>query len=463
MQHCMFSARWPTGSLITFIRQAFISRSLISLSLISFAHIGFVLYLLLFSAQTHAAEVNSHQPLPDPLSLEQALALSGMDHPDLQLAFGQLEAAYARQDMVDADTGIQVKLELNPQRVKLSKNGETTGDSYASLSVRKKLYDFGYSDALAMSTDAEVAQYQYQFTQAMLQHRINIIRDFYAVILADLRYTFEDEEMSQLYVKYDRLRERHSLGMITETLMLKARNRYSEQRDIRNATDHQRRIARQRLALRLNRPNQLPSGLTPPDFSNRALDIPEFQQLMNQALRLNPALQALRQNVKAAQERLQAQKTKFNPSISAVLDLNEYERSLSSRADVRVGLQLNVPIYLGGNKQAVSRLAYAELKSSQMQLRLAEFTLREQLLELVTRLKTLKGKRQTAIERVTLQDQVLDRQRALYELEIKASMGSSLANLTHAQWQEAKSGFDIALTLAQIEALLGRPFTTNYK
>jgi len=449
MRFCGISARWPADCLIGYS------------ILCACGRYACGLYLMVFSVQVHAAQYSHHQPLPDPLSLEQALALSSMAHPDVELASERIEAAYARQDMVEADTGIQVNLDLNPQQIKLSKTGETTGDSYARLSVRKKLYDFGYSESLAMATDAEVSRYQHQFTQSVLQHRINIIRDFYAVILADLRYTFENEEMTQLYVKFDRLRDRHSLGMVTETLMLKAKNRYSEQQDIRSVSDHQRRIARQRLALSLNRPEELPGELITPNFSNHELDIPEFQALMKKAIKLNPGLQALRQNVKASQEKLQAKKTQFNPSISAVLDLNDYERNLSSRADVRVGLQLNVPIYLGGKKTAVSRLAYAEFLTSQTQLRRAEFDLREKLLELLTRLNNLKVERQTSIERVTLQDQVLDRQRALYELEIRASMGSSMANLTRAQWLEAKTRFDIVLTVAQIAALLGKPFTTD--
>ena len=414
-------------------------------------------YLVFYAGHLQAEPA----PLPNPLSLQQVLDLADMSHPDLAIANSLLEKAYARQDIQSATDRLQVKLDLNPQLVKLTENGDIVGDSYASLSVTKKLYDFGYSDALTTASEADVEQFKQLLTQSRLQHRVDILRDFVAVILADMRYTFENEEMAQLYVKFDRLRDQHSLGMVSDVNMLDAQNIYREQLDIRDASDHQRRLTRQRLALRLNRPDQPVLELVMPTFAAAAEEIPEFSDLYTQAKQSNPGLLALQQNVRVMQEQLQAQKSQFNPSISANFDINEYERSLSSRADIRIGVQLTMPLYLGGKEQAVSRLAYANFLTSQSQLQRAEYTLREQLLELLNRLATLKIEQRTASERLTLQDMVLDRQRALYELEIQASMGTSMARLTRAQWLAAKVDIDIALTRAQIDALLGKPFTVN--
>jgi len=399
--------------------------------------------------------------IPDPLSLQQALNLASSTYPDIAIARGMLEKASARQALFEAENNVQINLDLTPQKIKLTTTGRITGDSYASLNIRKKLYDFGYTDSLGAARHAEINQYQHQLTQSNLQYQFEIVQSFYNVILADLRYTFENEEMSQLYVSFDRLNKRHTLGMISDVDMLNAKNLYREQLNIRTASEHQRRISRQRLALKLNLPEQLPGHLVMPKFRHKPLSIPDVSQLYIAATHSNPGILALRENVKTMQKTLSAQKARFNPSISAIVDLNEYERALRSRADIRIGLQLNVPIYLGGKKQAYSRLAYVEYLNSQQKLRQAEFALKEQLLVLTSRLQTLKVEQQTALERISFRDQVLDKQRALYELEIQASLGTTMANLTRAEWQAVRVQFEIKLTQIQIDALLGKSYLTK--
>lgn len=415
--------------------------------------------LIACSLSVRAESIAQEPPLPNPLSLEQALELASVAHPEPDLVARQLDKAYAQQAVIDSDNNTQIYLELLPQEVKVTTTGDYTGDSYVSLRFKKKLYDFGYSEVRAAASDADIVRYKYQLSDALLQHRVEVVREFYSVILADLRYTFENEEMSQLYVKYDRLRERHSLGMISEVELLDAKNVYREQMDIRAACDNARRLTRQRLALRLNRPEQLPNDLVMPELPTTPLVVPDFQELYAIAVKQNPGLQSLLQEVKSKELSMQSQRAQFNPDISALIDLNEYERDLTSRSNIRVGLQFSMPIYPGGRDQALQRQAYAEFLASQSRLRQAEFNLREQLLKLVNRLETLKTEQQTAAERVILQDRVLDRQRAIYELEIQASMGNAMAKLTRAQWLEVKTAFDIALTQAQINALIGKPPT----
>ena len=424
---------------------------------------GCIVISLFFTLSLHAEQQNNQQPLPDPLSLKQALDLSMLTHPDLQIAFARLEKAYAQQAVQDSDQGIQVNLKIQPQWAKFTESGEKTGDSYANINITKKLYDFGYTRSLKRASESEIAHYKHQLRESLLQHRLNIIQAFYQVILADLRYTFDDEEMSQLYVKFDRMRERYQRGMLTEIKMLQAKNRYQEQLDIRTASGYQRQIARQQLALILNRPDQLPGEVIIPAISKPTLEMDDFKKLYAMLLNTNPRLKALRHKVKAMRNTLHAQKAQFNPTISAFIDINEYERSLSSSTDIRIGLQFNLPIYLGGKKQALGRMAYADFLTSRNQLRQLEYVLRGQLLELLSQLNVLKVSRQTANERVTLQDRTLDRQRALYELEIQANMGTALANITRAQLQATKVELNITLTLTQIDALLGKPFTTYPK
>ncbi|MDH3280652.1 MAG: TolC family protein, partial [Gammaproteobacteria bacterium] len=49
----------------------------------------------------------------------------------------------------------------------------------------------------------------------------------------------------------------------------------------------------------------------------------------------------------------------------------------------------------------------------------------------------------------------VDRARALYELEVRTTLGESMARLTEAQWRFAQTEFDTALVWAQLSALTG--------
>lgn len=417
---------------------------------------GGVLFAVL-NIMAHAAS----EPLPEPLSLQQALALADNRHPDLLLAQNQLQRAEAGQALEDAEQSLQVNLDLAPQVVRLSGNGEVSGDSYLSLNAAKKLYDFGYSAAREQAADKRVLQYRYQLSAARAQYQLEVARAFYAVILADLRYTYEDEEMSQFYVKYDRLRERYSLGMVSEVDMLAAKNRYSEHLAIRTESERLRRVTRQALALKLNRPQQLPGELSMPKLPNKPLAVPEYEVLYPQALKSNPQLAALREKLNSVQQQWRASRKRFNPELSALFELNEYERELNSRSDMRIGLQLRVPLYSGGRQDALSRLAYSDYIEAQQQLQQAEFALRRELLTLQTRLLALATELRTAQERLVFQDRNLDRQRAVYELEIQASIGSAMSRLTNAEWQLARVQIDMLLLHMQLNILLGKPLTSE--
>jgi outer membrane protein TolC len=401
-----------------------------------------------------AAQGSDPPALPQPLTLEQALALADADHPDLGLAQADLERARSRRIEAEAVTGTRAWLDLTPERVVPSTVGESIDDSRARILITKPLYDFGRSRALEDAAGQEVAAREAALIDVRSHRRIEIMARFFDVLLADQRYDVDNEEMAHKYVLYDRVRERASLGQVSEVDLMEAENRYREALITRTESQKRRSTARLKLAAALNRPGQLPGELTqPPAVVERP--IPEYRELIREVLERNPAIAALRREAAAARSTLEAERARRRPVLSGELEAADYERPLAARSDRRVMLNLRIPLYQGGEVDAALTRAAAEQGAREARLRKAEHELHQAVLEVVQELETLKVRQQAAAQRTAFRDLYLDRQRALYEMEMQVSLGDAMVKLTEAQWQAARVEFDLALAWARLDALTG--------
>jgi outer membrane protein TolC len=402
-----------------------------------------------------AAEPAELPELPQPLTLEQALALADADHPDLDLAQADLERARSRRLEVESFTGTRAWLDLTPERVVPSTTGgDFIDDSRARILISKPLYDFGRSRALEDAAVQEVAAREDALIDVRSRRRIEIMARFFDVLSADLRYAVDNEEMAHKYVLYDRVRERAALGQVSEVDLLEAENRYREALITRTESQKRQSSARQKLAIALNRPGQLPGELVqPPPAVERP--IPEYRELVREVLERNPTIAALRRDAAAARSSLEAERARRRPVLSGEIEAADYERSLAARSDRRVMLNLRVPLYQGGEVDAALSRAAAEQGVREARLRRAEHELHQAVLDAIQELETLKIRRQAAVQRTAFRDLYLDRQRALYEMEMQVSLGDAMVKLTEAQWQAARVEFDLALAWARLDALTG--------
>ena len=95
------------------------------------------------------------EPLPQPLSLEQALTLSeAWQHPALQAQLAEVELARARRDETAAELGLDARFIADGRWVEASTNDNVNdaqddsrysshNDTRLHLIVTKRLYDFG--------------------------------------------------------------------------------------------------------------------------------------------------------------------------------------------------------------------------------------------------------------------------------------------------------------------------------
>jgi outer membrane protein TolC len=410
--------------------------------------------LCVFTAHVSAQDLSS--PFTGPLTLEKALSFADSDHPDLSLVDADLAYAVSRKLQVDTTNSLDAYVELAPYLSEPTTGNEFLSDSYVRLSVSKTLYDFGYTKTLEDSADEGILSKELIAQDTRNKNYLKIMQLFFDVLLADLHYAAIDEEMTTLYVQYDKLRERHSLGMVSDVTLATAENLYREVADLRKTSEKEQQTSRLRLAIALNRPDNIPADLIRPELPQLDRPPPELDTLLTTALNNNLMLTALEHAVLADKAALKAAQQQYGPTLAAGLELNEYDRNLPSRNTASVGLTLRFPLTSGSRSQAESARVTAQLSASQARYDQAKYTLRQQLSDLINRLEILQFKRNTDQQRLNSTSLNVEKNRARYELELQTTLGVSMAKYTEAEWLSAKNDFAIATTWAQIELLTGK-------
>ena len=107
--------------------------------------IAALLWPLLVSGQSDSAKL----PLPEPLTLTDALRLGATAHPELTMAESEVNAAKINLGKVDSSYGFDAFVELQPRlssRAALD-HVEFEDDSRYGLVVKKRLTDFGRTES----------------------------------------------------------------------------------------------------------------------------------------------------------------------------------------------------------------------------------------------------------------------------------------------------------------------------
>lgn len=416
--------------------------------------------LLVLTICFYATEAFSEK-LPSPLSLATALSFSDSDHPDLYLADAKLAIATAKKLEAETKNNVDAYIEIAPFSSYPSLEDEFVNDSYARLSLTKTLYDFGYNNHLEDSAGEAVSSQEFIASNSRNQNYLKIMQSFFDVILSDLHYAAVDEKMTSIYVQFNKLRERQSLSITSEVTVAEAESAYRKVADLRKAAQMELQSSRQRLAIALNRPDDIPYDLIMPDLPQLERKIPDINVLLESAYKNNLMLTALEHAIRADKAALKAAKHQFGPTLAAGLEVNNYARETAGRNDASIGVKLHIPILNGSKEKAQSARAIAELSISQAKYDQAKYSLRQQLSDLVRRLEILHYKRVTDQKRLNSTALALEKSRAIYELEIQTSLGSSMAEYTEAEWLSAKNNFDIVTTWTQIDMLTGQKLYLN--
>ncbi len=116
---------------------------------------------------------------------------------------------------------------------------------------------------------------------------------------------------------------------------------------------------------------------------------------------------------------------------------------------------MDFPLWDGGRTDAAVAKEKARLYKFEAQLEQQELAAQQQVLELWLGIETLNIKYEEVLAGMDFTELSLDKNRALYELEVKSDLGDSMVKFSEAERKVVQTSFDIALAWAQLDALSG--------
>jgi len=417
--------------------------------------------LIVTVSLTPAAALPAQQapPLPVPLTLDFALAAgTESSHPTLLAA--QAETRAAEAVLEDADSGYDLQSTLNLRAGWVDPNelafDQSHDDNLAQISVRKKLYDFGITGGRVHAAERLVQAGKLEYRATRQRQIIEIARHYFDVLLADLKYTWDNENLAMEYVQYDRTRERHALKQVSDVDLARSENAYQVALTRRSASETGQRTSRELLAMVINRPGELSAELAEPVLSAADRSLPELDELVAEAVSANVEIQAGRQRENAARLALDAASRRIRPTLDATVEVSEYSRKTAGNDDARASLNLVIPLNESGGQRsdiAASRAQWLQASARVLQL---ESGLRRQLAETWQRILQLQTRRRELEVATARAELELDRARGEYELEMKTSLGSAMVNISKERYEGAKNRYETTLAWMDLYRLLGR-------
>jgi len=419
--------------------------------------IGVSLLIIGAKAISEETPVESTSELPQPLTLDKLMALPLEGVAVLQ-SDAMLSAQQQRLDLAQSKDDAEWTLHLTPRYVQpsiLSPN-QQRNDSHASLIISKLLYDFGRQSNAELSAQFALEAAQIKNAMDKNLYRLNLMKAYFDVILADLTFLRDNEAMSVAYVRLDRLKAKKDLDQVNVLDVAEQTQIYQKERVKYFKSRSAQQTSRAYLAMLMNRPNQLVADMPDPTVLEKR-DIPELEVILKQIMENNPALKLQKRLLSASESKMQQARSQRWPRINASAGYFQYQRELPSQNDWSVEVDIAIPLWQGDRASAAIGEAVALKQQQELEVRNTELALRQQTHELLETLRALQASREQAKQLLEYRDQKLDLSRIRYEQELQSDLGDSMVNVSAAKLEVMQVETQRILAWAQLQALMGMP------
>lgn len=372
-------------------------------------------------------------------------------------AQASLVAAQSDVDEAEAVLGFRAQIEVEAAYIDPSPIAfdQSANDSRVSLRLIKPVYYFGAGSGNILAAQTEQLALQNYMPFIIGQRKIDIARQFFEVILSDLKFAWDNEAMAVSFVAFDADKDRHALSQLSDVELLESENEYIEILHERRLSEMNQRYSRAVLANLLNRPKELPSALSMPPLNALSQVLPDYPVLLEQIMQKNPQIKLARKQLEAASQRVSAAGNQFAPRLDAELEISEHARIKGSNDEWRAQLNLVIPLYENSSMKREVSLARAEWLSKRASLLSIEIQMRKQVLSLWQSINVLAQRQKQLQTSKEFRELRLDKSRALYEMEVKTNLGRSMIAISEIQYKQAKNDFELILARMQLRLLAG--------
>ncbi|KUJ71370.1 TolC family protein [Thiomicrospira sp. WB1] len=410
--------------------------------------------------QAEAADASTPS-LPAPLTLASVLTLPDQVSPSVAQARAGMDLQASLRDERRADNGIDVGIE--GRLAWREYQNETQDHHRMALHLGKELYDFGQTEQAALAEETLMDAQALRYQDRLSRFRIQMMRAFFDIILADFQYRIDNEAMAVAYIDFDKARDQHELSRISDVEFLRLEAEYEKLLTQRTRSEHAQRRTREHLANLAGQPGQLPDKVRMPslDFlSERALKtLADYQTA---ALTHNHEVRRLQTEIKALQHRLESESAADTPTFRA----DAWGGKLSSYPEQRegnwqFGLSMHYPLYDGGTRKARVQSVRARIQASQAALRLAEQRVRDQVAEVFFDLQLAKAQARQNQRYSDYADLYFEFSRGKYENEMQTDLGDSMVKLSQSTFNIMQQRFNETLNWARLDYLTGQTLAAS--
>ncbi|MBF6058263.1 TolC family protein [Thiomicrorhabdus heinhorstiae] len=395
--------------------------------------------------------------LPNPLTLEYLLNDFTISGPELALQKARI--AQLQAETLLSNNAFQADLQARLGRREFAE--EDQPHNLLALHIGKVLYDFGRESLRQEAIAGQLSAEQSLTASVEERQKLDVMQAYFNVLLADFQFRIDNEAMAVEYVSYDKAKDFHDVGQVSDVDLLAAENRYQTILLSRSRAEQKQLQTRIQLANVIGAPNARPDELKMPDLAlylqRDAKDL-ELTALQGVVIQQNPQLVALNAKIQAQQSAIASAAKSGMPTIRG----DAWVGSLSSYPEIREGrwradLTLNVPIMDGGLSDLAKAQAQAKLAEYEALYQQLAQQLREQVADLYFQIKLLETEKKKHQTFGDYADLYLDYSRALYENEVSTDFGDAMVRLSQANYDMVAWRFKQALLWAQLDYLSGKP------
>ena len=195
-------------------------------------------------------------------------------------------AAVAAEPLPDPLTMQAALAQLSPDLAT-----ETLSRQYQETAIRARAFECRAQDRVADSESVRSrgCGYWHLLTPAQ-QTRLEVLRRYLDVMEADLAAALADEAMAVAYVELDRARNREELGQFSAVEVAELEVVYQGIREERYQAQARQRASRARLAIAMGRPGELASEVADPELPPLPEQISDIERLTAEAMSGNAVL-----------------------------------------------------------------------------------------------------------------------------------------------------------------------------
>ena len=378
--------------------------------------------------------------------------------PDLRMQQANIHQLHAKLAQANSINDLEINLIGHARYVEPNElpRDQSNNDSFASLELRKKLYDSGHREynerAFKTLIEAKNLEAQYYLNQK----KLTAAELFFKLITTETRYLRDTEAMMVAFEWTHRARQEHSVGKLSTVDLRKKEAKTQQLVRIRAASAMEIRNLRTQLALNIGYTQTLPAELTIPKLNNIHFTLPDMNTTQQEAISSNLLIKAIQKEILAEKINLKKEDSRYDLQVLGYADVNAYNRDLSSRDEWRVGIAFKLPLF---SQKSIPHKNEIHAKLHRLEAKLEHKTneIKSNIYQIYNDIELQESRLSEVQTNEDYKYLELDRSRALYEVGYRVNIGNSMTETTGADILIKSQQLDMMQSYMKLNNLIGRP------